>query len=152
MPFAHYNVARLKELPGHPAVAEFVDNAPKVNAIAERSPGFVWRLDDAEKTVGDDVTFQAISGDPYLAISLSVWESTDALHKFVNKTVHGAFLRRRAEWFLPWRGPNYVIWPVPEGHQPTLEEGQDRLRQLVDSGATADAFDFAYLAPDDSRM
>lgn len=143
---AHYNVARLKELPGHPAVAEFVDNAPKVNAVAERSPGFVWRLDDETATVSPSTTFQAIMGDHYLASSLSVWENTDALLNFVKKTIHGSFLRRRSEWFEPWEGPNYVVWPVSEGHIPTLQEGDARLKQLAESGATPSAFDFGYYA------
>lgn len=145
MHVAHYNVARLKELPGHPDVAEFIDNAPKVNAVAERSPGFVWRFDDSNATVPGSESFQALSGDPYLAISLSVWENADALLGFVKKTVHGSFLRRRAKWFHPWEGPNYVIWPVAVGHIPNLEEGQERLRQLAATGATPNAFDFQFL-------
>lgn len=143
---AHYNVARLRELPGHPSVAEFIDNVPKVNAVAERSPGFVWRLDDANASVSGVETFQAVTGDPYLAISLSVWENPDALLGFVRKTVHGAFLRRRVEWFVPWPGPNYVIWPVPVGHIPSLKEGEARLMQLAASGADPSAFDFKYFS------
>lgn len=144
MHIAHYNVARLKELPGHPAVAEFIDNAPKVNAVAERSPGFVWRLDDSSATVSGSNTFQAVAGDPYLAISLSVWESTELLMSFVKKTIHGAFLRRKSEWFHPWDGPNYVVWPVEMGHIPDLREGEQRLKKLATAGATSDAFDFRY--------
>ncbi len=144
MLIAHYNVARLKELPGHPAVAEFIDNAPRVNAVAERSPGFVWRLDDNSATVTGSDTFQALAGDPYLAISLSVWENTELLMKFVKKTVHGAFLRRRAEWFHPWDGPNYVLWPIAVGHTPEVREGEQRLKQLAHQGASNDAFDFQF--------
>jgi len=146
MHVAHYNVARLKELPGHPAIAEFIDNAPKVNAVAERSPGFVWRLDDTAATVPGAGTFQAVSGDPYLAISLSVWETAEALQHFVNKTVHAAFLRRRTEWFEPWEGPNHVVWPVAVGHIPSLQDGEARLMELAASGPTANAYDFQYLA------
>lgn len=144
MHIAHYNVARLKELPGHSAVAEFIDNAPKVNAVAERSAGFVWRLDDATATVTGAETFQAVSGDPYMAISLSVWEDADSLYKFVKKTIHGSFLRRKEEWFHPWSGPNYVLWPVAVGHVPDLQEGEKRLMQLALTGATPDAFDFRF--------
>ncbi|HQU70170.1 MAG TPA: DUF3291 domain-containing protein [Albidovulum sp.] len=143
---AHYNVARLRAMPGDPLVAEFVDNVPKVNALAERSPGFVWRLNDNSAQVSCDVSFQAVVGDPLIAASLSVWESVEALAFFVKKTVHGAFLRRREAWFEPWNGPNYVIWPVPIGHLPTVEEGQQRLSVLARDGASDDAFDFAYAA------
>jgi heme-degrading monooxygenase HmoA len=146
MHVAHYNVARLKELPGHPAVAEFIDNAPKVNAVAERSPGFIWRLDDKAATVPGAGTFQAIAGDPYLAISLSVWETAEALQNYVNKTVHGAFLRRREEWFVPSEGSNYVIWPISVGHIPSLQEGEARLMELAASGPSPSAYDFQYMA------
>ena len=143
---AHFNIARLRAMPGDPLVAEFVDNVPKVNSIAERSPGFVWRLNDQSAQVSRDVRFEAVMDDPLLAVSLSVWETVEALEFFVEKTVHGAFLRRRESWFEPWTGPNYVIWPVASGHVPTLQEGKERLAALARDGASEQAFDFAYAA------
>ncbi len=143
---AHMNYARLRHPAGDPRVAGFVDNVPKVNAIAERSAGFVWRLQDDAARVSDSVTFEAVDDDPLIAASLSVWESADHLQFFVQKTLHGAFLRRREEWFEPNTGPNYVIWPVHVGHLPTLSEGKERLALLATDGATEDAYDFKYLA------
>lgn len=146
MHIAHFNIARLRALPGDSRVAGFIDNVPKVNAIAERSPGFVWRLDDTKTVVDAAETFQAVSGDPRLAISLSVWETPDSLRDFVINTVHGSFLRRREEWFLPWLGRNYVIWPVGVGHLPSLQEGEEKLQELAENGANAGAFDLDYLS------
>ena len=42
---AEINVARMKGINiNDPIMKEFVDNLDKVNALAESSPGFVWRL------------------------------------------------------------------------------------------------------------
>jgi heme-degrading monooxygenase HmoA len=141
---AHFNIARLRAMPGDQSVAEFIDNAPKVNAVAERSPGFIWRLQDDTARVAEDVTFEAVLGDPLLAVSLSVWETVDALRYFVKQTVHGTFVRRRESWFEPAKGPVYVIWPVPIGTVPTLTEGKARLAHLAQHGPSDYAFDFAF--------
>jgi hypothetical protein len=117
---AHLNIARLRALPGDPRVAEFVNAVPAVNAIAERSPGFVWRWEDNSTRVSEDVPFQAVLGDPLLAVSLSVWERATDLSAFVHKTLHGAFLRRRS-----------------------VADGQARMAHLAQHGPTAHAFDFA---------
>ena len=82
--------------------------------------------------------------DSRLAISLSVWQSVADLRHFVHKTVHGAFLRRRAEWFAPWDDPNYVIWPVPVGSTITLADGIGRLDQLARQGASPAAYAFSW--------
>ncbi len=86
---AHMNYARLRHPAGDPRVAGFVDNVPKVNAIAERSAGFVWRLQDDAARVSDSVTFEAVDDDPLIAASLSVWESADHLQFFVQKRCTG---------------------------------------------------------------
>ena len=140
---AHLNIARLRALPGDPRVAEFVNAVPMVNAIAERSPGFVWRWDDNSTQVAQGVPFQAVLPDPLLAVSLSVWERATDLISFVHQTLHGAFLRRRADWFEPSVGPAYVIWPIAVGEIPTVAEGQARMAHLAQQGPTAHAFDFA---------
>lgn len=141
---AHMNVARLRFPPGDPRVAGFVDNVPRVNAIAERSAGFIWRHVDEGASVGDGIRFEALDDDPCLAISLSLWRSVAELRHFVTKTVHGAFLRRRVEWFEPWSGPNYVVWDHAEAGPPSLEEGWLRLRHLAAHGASAYAYDFRF--------
>ena len=142
MHVAHFNVARLLHDPTDPRVREFTSNTTRVNVLAERSTGFVWRL--VAETVSDSGGYQAADQDPRLAISLSVWETADALRQFVHRTVHGTFLRRRAEWFEPWAGPNYVLWRISPGALPTLTDGWMRLKRLSSEGATSEAFDFQY--------
>lgn len=139
---AHLNVARLRFPPGDPRVAGFVDNVPRVNAIAERSSGFIWRYIDETAAVGDGIRYEALDADPCLAISLSLWNSVGDLWHFANKTVHGGFLRRRAEWFEPWSGPNYVVWDHDGETRPTLDDGWHRLRHLAEHGPSAHAYDF----------
>lgn len=142
MTIAHFNVARLLHPPGDPRVAEFTTNTIRVNAVADRSPGFVWRWTDEASTVEGSGGYQAADPDPCLAISLSVWEDPESLRFFVERTVHGAYLRRRQEWFGPWDGPNYVIWPWRSDGVPTVAEGWKRLARLQREGASAEAHDF----------
>jgi Domain of unknown function (DUF3291) len=143
---AHMNFARLKHLPGDPRVAEFVDNAARVNAIAERSPGFVWRLSDDAAAAGTASRYETLDADPLLAISLSVWEDVGSFEMFVNKTVHGAFLWRRSEWFDPVEGANHVLWPVRAGHRPTVAEGWKMIARLNAEGPSAEAHDLQHVA------
>ncbi len=41
-----------------------------------------------------------------MAVNLSVWESVEALERFVWQTVHKRFYGRRAEWFEHFDGPH----------------------------------------------
>lgn len=125
-------------------MAGFIDNVSKVNAIAERSPGYVWRFSDEALSVTEGVAYQGLAGDPKLAISLSVWETVEHLWHFVRKTAHGGFLRHRERWFEPYGGPNYVIWRHGLDAPPDISEGWVRLKLLTESGATPQAFDFAF--------
>ena len=142
---AHMNYARLRHPPGDPSVAEFIDNVPRVNAVAERSPGFIWRLDDSQRQVDPGTAYQALWDDPCLAVSLSVWASPEALLHFVHKTIHGAFLRRRDQWFESVSGPTYVIWDIEPSTIPSMEEAKARLDLLRRYGPSAEAYDFSYL-------
>lgn len=145
MHIAHMNIARLRAPPGDPLVAEFIDNIDRVHAIAERSPGFVWRFSDRSSTISEDVQFQAVLHDPMLAVSLTVWQSAEHLRFFVYNTLHGGFFRRRESWFEPMKGANYVIWPVDEGTRPTPADGLGRLAMLDANRPTDDAYDFSHL-------
>lgn len=141
---AQLNVGQLWHQPSDPRSAGFVDNTDRVNAIAERSPGFVWRLiEDPQASMADGLTLYP--DDPRALRTLSVWESPEALLHFVMHTVHGAFLKRRSEWFRPQDHRTYVIWRIPAGHIPSVQEGLHRLAELQDHGPTETAFDFAYL-------
>ena len=137
---AHLNWGILRADWDDPLVAPFADAVERVNARASAAPGFVWRHgDDAPEDFG------ALSQDPRLAATLSVWESATHLRAFVMRSVHGAFLRRRAEWFVPQPGPTYVIWPIAAGHRPAVAEAAERLDRLARRGPGSDAHDFAWL-------
>ena len=58
MHLVEINIGQLKYPVGDPRIADFVDNLGKINAVAERMPGFVWRL------VGDDGHGGALLGIP----------------------------------------------------------------------------------------
>ncbi|RCG29779.1 DUF3291 domain-containing protein [Sphaerisporangium album] len=139
MHLAQLNVAHLRAPVDSPEIAQFVAALGPVNAISDASPGFVWRLkedeDDPTATVRHD------HGD-LLLINFSVWESRESLWNFVYRSPHLEYLRRRREWFLRAAEPYSVMWWIPEGHIPTLDDGMSRLRTLRENGPCPDAFTF----------
>lgn len=135
---AQINIARMKGVDIHdPVMKEFADNLDAVNAIAETSPGFIWRLKDESNN--------ATSFDPYgdvrILINVSVWESIEALEDFMYRSFHSDFLRRRKEWFHSFGQSHTAMWWVPAGHTPTLQEAVDKLSHLQQHGPSADVFD-----------
>ena len=93
---AQLNVGRLRAPIDDPIIAEFKDALDRINALADRSPGFVWRLQTEE---GNATALHPIDDDELVAINMSVWESIEALADYVYRSDHTAFLRRRREWF-----------------------------------------------------
>ncbi len=143
---AHMNLARLLHPAGDPRVAEFVNGIDAVNAVAERSPGFIWRLTAPVSRADASGTFEAIDADdPLIASSVSVWEDAESLRFFVGKTLHGTFLRKRTQWFEPMTGPVYVIWPVSRDAKPSMAEAKVKLAELAARGPTPAAYDFKWL-------
>ncbi|MCR9149615.1 MAG: DUF3291 domain-containing protein [Rhodobacteraceae bacterium] len=138
------NMGYLLHPPGDPRIAGFENNTDRVNAVADRSRGFVWRLK------GEDLDLPRndagrLFGRPDVALAtLSVWESFEDFERFVHNTVHGRFLARRAEWFEPMDVASHVIWPVKAGHVPDLIEGKEKLVSLRENGPTDAAYDFKY--------
>ena len=95
MHLAELNVGRLAHAQDDPRVADFMNNLALVNGLADRSPGFVWRL----KGEGEGATDLSAASHPGMIFNLSVWESGEALEKFVWATVHKRFYARKGEWF-----------------------------------------------------
>jgi Domain of unknown function (DUF3291) len=131
---AEFNIARIKYPLDDPRMREFVDNVERVNKLADKMDGFVWRLKD-ESGHAMNMT---VYGDSAILPNLTVWESVEALERFVFKTVHGRFFERRETWFAQPE-PTLVMWWVPAGHRPTLEEGVTRLGRLNAHGPRDDA-------------
>jgi hypothetical protein len=134
---AELNVALLRQPLDHPDTAEFVEALDAVNALADSSPGFVWRLVDES---GQSSSYVRAADDPLFIINLSVWEAPDSLHDFVFRTAHTPFLRRRREWFQRMDDAFLVCWWVPVGHRPTVDEALDGLDRLRRDGVTGHAF------------
>jgi hypothetical protein len=135
---AELNIGLLAAPIDSPQLADFVALLPEINALADASPGFVWRLTD-------DSGANATSLRPYgpdIAVNLSVWESVEHLRAFVYRSPHLAVMRRRRDWFRVYPGPYQVMWWVPAGHIPSLAEAGERLAWLAERGAGPDAFTF----------
>jgi len=137
---AQFNIARIKYPLDDPRMREFTDNVTRVNALADGIDGFVWRLQDA---TGNAMGMQ-VYGDPRILPNLTVWQNVEALERFVWKTVHNRFYGRREMWFEPVEAP-LVLWWVPEGHRPGLEEGVARLDHLKAHGPSDHAFGWEHI-------
>jgi Domain of unknown function (DUF3291) len=135
---AQINVARMRAPLTDPLMAPFVARLEAVNALADASPGFVWRLQGEQ---GDATDIRAYA-DPQMLVNLSVWQSVEALHAYVYRSDHTSVMRDRKQWFERMAGPYLALWWVPAGHRPTVEEGKARLEMLAARGPTADAFTF----------
>jgi hypothetical protein len=133
---AQVNVARLREPLDHPSSQAFVGGLEPINALADRSPGFVWRL----QTEGGDATSLRVFDDDMVIVNLSVWESVDALRAFVFGSDHAVYLRRRSEWFERLADASTALWWVVPGTTPTVDEATSRLAMVRTSGATSAAF------------
>ena len=120
-----------------PVMADFVANIDRINAQADVAQGFVWRLQTEE---GDALDLRPMGDD--MIVNMSVWETIEALQNYVYKTDHVGIMRRRKEWFDTMIEAYVVLWWVPEGHTPTMEEAAERLTHLRENGPTPFAFTF----------
>jgi hypothetical protein len=141
---AQLNIAVMKEPLESPAMADFVANLDRINALAEGAPGFVWRFQTDE----GDATAARPLGDDTL-INLSVWQDLASLNAYVYRSAHAQIMRRRKEWFERLREAHVVMWWVAKGHRPSLDEAIAKLNRLRSSGPSEEAFSFrqAYPAP-----
>lgn len=134
---AQLNIASMKEPLESPGMADFVANLERINALAENSPGFVWRLQDE---AGDATAIRPF-GEQVL-VNLSLWQDVESLSDYVYKSAHSEMLKRRNEWFSRLGQAHMVLWWVPAGHRPDVHEAAERLRLLRELGATGEAFSF----------
>jgi hypothetical protein len=138
---AQVNVGRLRAPVEDPMIADFVAGLDQINALADVTPGFVWRLQTED---GNATAIRPDPGDELVAINLSVWETVEALADFVYRTEHVSFMRRRREWFEPFAGPYLALWWVPSGVIPTVAEAMERVAHLDRHGPTPTAFTFRH--------
>jgi len=142
---AQLNIAVMKEPLESPTMADFVANLDRVNALAEASPGFVWRLQTEE---GNATTLRPLGEN--VLVNMSVWKDVVSLSNYVYRSEHTAIMRRRKEWFERMSQVYMVLWWVSRGHRPTLDEAVARLERLRRRGPTPQAFTFrhAFAVPD----
>jgi hypothetical protein len=145
---AQVNIARMRAPLNDPLLAGFIAKLECINALADSSPGFVWRL----KTDAGDATSLRPYDDDRVLFNLSVWSSPKDLRDFVYRSVHAGVMRQRKSWFERFDGIYYALWWVPAGHIPSIGEAKDRLEYLRAHGEGAHAFSFTNLfpAPDSS--
>ncbi|MFG5380393.1 DUF3291 domain-containing protein [Yoonia sp. R2-816] len=144
MHLAELNIGRLIAPTDDPKVAEFMDNLERINGLGKRMPGFVWMM-EASGEPGRGNTDACIDGDPQFVANLSVWETPQQLETFVFNTLHDKFMRRGNEWFEDLVQMHFVMWWVPEGTRPTLDEAMAKLAHREKHGDTADAFGWDWL-------
>ena len=143
---AQLNVARMKAPLESPVMADFVSSLEAINRLADSAPGFIWRLQSDE---GDATSLRPIGED--MLVNMSVWSDADALADFVYRSAHAAVMRLRRQWFERLAEAYLVLWWVPVGHRPSIEEAISRLEMLRRHGPSPDAFNFRALYRPDGR-
>jgi Domain of unknown function (DUF3291) len=144
---AQLNVAIVKGSMDSPIMAEFAANLERINALADRSPGFVWRLQTEQ---GDATAIRPFDNENML-VNMSVWQDIESLNNYVYNSAHVEIMRRRREWFERMSAAYVVLWWVAKGHRPSVAEAIAKLEMLRSTGPTAEAFTFrrAFPAPTD---
>ncbi len=140
---AQINVGTVLYPPDDPRMSGFMGQLDNINALAEQSPGFVWRL----QSDSGNATDIDVGGDPLFLANMSVWESVETLFEFVYKTAHRGIMVKRRAWFAKPDGPYQVLWWIPAGHIPTPAEGLKRLVLLERTGPSPQAFNFKTTFP-----
>ncbi len=143
---AEFNLARLRQPLDHDDSAEFLASLDSINALAEASSGFIWRLTDDDGQSSSFISLPEID-DPLLIVNYSVWRDLEALKHFVFKSGHGAYLRRRREWFSASKEAATVCWWTPVGQIPTVVEAYGRLKALRSEGASEAGWPIAQPLP-----
>ena len=144
---AQVNIGRIRAPLDDPQMAGFMDRLDEVNAIADRAPGFVWRL---QTTEGNATYFRPYE-DERVLMNMSVWETVEALRNYVYGTVHVELLRQRQAWFEKFAGVYAALWWVPAGHIPGVDEAKKRLAHLEAHGPGQFAFTLQTVIPPDEE-
>lgn len=135
---AVFNIAEAKFPMDDNGMKAFNDALDMVNAEAESSQGFVWRL----KEDSGNATNIRIYKSPNILVNLSVWKSIDELKAYIYNGDHLSIFVRKKEWFVPRKNAHMVMWYIPEGHIPTAKEGKVKLEHLIQHGSSQEAFGF----------
>lgn len=140
---AQSNLAELRYPLGSPEMEEFESQLDEVNALADRSSGFVWRQEFDYQGGHRPIVF---GRDDYL-FTLSVWVDVDSLHDFTYSGHHMEMFAQRNKWFVHDPRPTTVLWWIPAGTTPTVSEAEQKLVHLREHGPTPKAFSFGRRFP-----
>lgn len=144
---AQVNIARMRASLDDPLMAGFVARLDEINALADGSPGFVWRL----QTEAGNATYLRPYDDDRILFNFSIWESIESLRAYVYKTAHAELLRQRRDWFENFSGAYVALWWVPAGQIPGIDEAKKRLAHLEEHGPSQFAFTFKTPFPPDEQ-
>ena len=136
---AQVNIGRVRGPRESEVMQGFMARLDEINALADSSPGFIWRLQTEE---GDATAIQAFD-DELLLVNMSLWEDIESLKHFVYKSLHIELLRNRDAWFEKMDTIYQALWWVPKGHIPSVDEAKEKLAHLQANGPSKDAFTFA---------
>jgi hypothetical protein len=145
---AQVNIACMKTALDDPAMSGFVARLAEINALADRSPGFVWRL----QTSAGNATYLRPYDDDRILFNLSVWETVEHLKQYVYRSMHVELLRQRQAWFEKFAGVHIALWWIPAAHIPGVDEAKKRLAYLGTHGPTPFAFTFKNAFPPDEAF
>jgi hypothetical protein len=145
---AQVNIGRIKAELDDSIMHGFVSRLDEINALADTSPGFVWRL----QTNGGNATYLRPYEDERTLLNMSVWESVEELRHYVYHTAHVELMRKRQAWFERFAGAYTALWWVPIGHIPGIDEAKKRLAHLDAHGPTEFAFTFKNIIPPDEEF
>ncbi len=140
---AQINIGRMKAPLDHPAMAGFMSRLDELNALAESSDGFVWRL---QGDAGNN-TYLRPYEDERIIVNMSVWETVEHLRAYVYSSTHAEVLKQRREWFEKFDGVMMALWWIPAGHVPSIDDAKLRLASVEAHGPTAFAFTFKKTFP-----
>ena len=145
---AQVNIGRIRFPLDDPRMAGFMTRLDDINALADQSRGFVWRL---QTSAGNATYFRPYDDDRVL-MNMSVWETIENLKHYVYRTAHAEFLRHREEWFERFSSSYLALWWVPAGHRPGIDEAKKRVAHLDAHGPTQFAFTFKSVFPPDEEF
>lgn len=135
---AQANIARTLAPMDDPIMQDFANALDEINQLAEKTEGFIWRMQDESGNSTNIKIFE----DDMLLINMSVWKDADSLFEYTYKSDHVKFFRRKREWFDKLDSMHMVLWWVEHDKIPTPQEARERLDYLNEHGVTPYAFTF----------
>ena len=138
---AQINIGRARAEMNDPVMHGFMSNLAQINALAEHSPGFIWRL---QSEAGNAKALRYFD-DPLIIVNMSVWESVEVLKELTYDQV--SFFKQRGLWFEAFEKPYLALWWILKDHRPTIAETKAKLDLLEHHGPTPEAFTFSKVFP-----